>query len=124
MRLDERTLVSRVDRVNVKELRVWVRSGWVRPAHGENGPVFDDVDIARVRLLCELKKDMKLSTETLGIVLPLLDRLHKTRRELRALTEVLGEMLDGETEAVRQRVAARVRNKIGRAEDDETTGQD
>lgn len=124
MRLDERTLVSRVDRVNVKELRVWVRAGWVRPAHGENGPVYDEVDIARVRLLCELRKDMNLSTETLGIVLPLLDRLHQTRRELRALTDVLTEVLEDESEAVRQRVAARVREKIGRAEGDDMSGQD
>lgn len=117
MRLDEQSVVSRVNRVNVKQLRVWVRAGWVRPAHGENGPVFDEVDIARIRLLCELKTDMNLSTETLAIILPLLDRLHQTRRELRALTEVLSE----EPEAVRQRVAARIQKKIGRAEDDDTT---
>lgn len=108
MRLDERTLVSRVDRVNVKELRVWVRAGWVRPALGENGPVFDEVDVARVRLLCELKKDMKLSSETLGIILPLLDQLHQARRELRILSQVL----DDEPAAVRQRVAARITQKI------------
>lgn len=120
MRLDERSVVSRVDRVNVKELRVWVRAGWVRPVHGENGPVFDEVDIARIRLLCEMKKDMKLSTETFAIVLPLLDRLHQTRRELRAVTEVLDE----EPEEVRQRVAKRVRERIGPAEDNDKTRQD
>lgn len=120
MRLDERTVVSRVDRVNVKELRVWVRAGWVRPAHGENGPVFDEVDIARIRLLCELKKDMNLSTDTFAIILPLLDRLHQTRRELRALTEVLG----AESEAVKQRVATRIREKIGRTEDDDSAKED
>lgn len=32
MKLDEQSVVSRVDRVNVHELRVWVRAGWVRPA--------------------------------------------------------------------------------------------
>ncbi len=120
MRLDERSVASRVDRVTVRELRVWVRAGWVRPAHGENGPVFDDVDIARVRLLCELKKDLKLSTETLEIILPLLDPLHQTRRELRALTDVLVE----ETEAVQQRVAVRVRDKISNTKDGDTPQQE
>lgn len=77
------------------------------------------MEIARIRLLCELKKDMKLSTATLAIILPLLDQLHQRRRELRALTDVLGK----EPAAVRNRVAARVWKKIGPAEDDDTQHQ-
>lgn len=112
MRYDEQTVVSRVDRLNIKDLRIWVRAGWVRPAQGEEGPVFDEVDIARVHLLCEMKKDMRLSTKTLSVVLPLLDRLHQTRRTLRALAEVLGEQPDD----VQRLVAARLKDKIGDAE--------
>lgn len=113
MSLDERTVVTHVDRLTIKELRIWVRSGWVRPAHGEAGPLFDEVDIARVRLLCELKKDMRLSKKTLAVILPLLDRLHQTRRELRILAEALAE----QPEEVRQAVVSRVRDKIDHAED-------
>ena len=89
MSFDERTVVARVRRLNLRELRIWVREGWVRPAQSDAGPVFDEVDIARIRLLCDLKKDMSLPTDALPVVLALLDHLHQTRRELRALTEAL-----------------------------------
>ena len=94
MNFDEHMVVARVKRVTLRDLRIWVREGWVRPAHGEAGPVFDNVDIARVRLLCDLKKDMSLSTDALPVVLTLIDRLHQTRRELRAFKEALSEQPD------------------------------
>lgn len=104
MSFDERTVVARVKRVNLKELRFWVREGWVRPAHGQKGPIFDDMDIARIRLLCDLKKDMSLPTDVLPVILPLLDRLHQTRRELRALSKAI----EKQPEHVRQTLAAAI----------------
>ena len=53
MRFDERTVVTEIRRLTLKDLRFWVQEGWVRPAQGEQGPVFDDIDVARLRLLCD-----------------------------------------------------------------------
>ena len=103
MSFDERTVVGQVQRVSLKELRIWVREGWVRPAQSDRGPIFDEVDIARVRLLCDLKKDMSLPTDALPVVLALLDNLNQTRRELRALTAAL----DTQPEIVRRTVVTR-----------------
>lgn len=89
MKLDERAVVASVERLTLRELRTWVRQGWVRPAHGAGGPYFDDIDIARLRLLCDLRKDMALPTDVMPIVLILIDQLHRTRRDLRRLTEAL-----------------------------------
>lgn len=89
MSFDERMVVARIRRLTLRELRFWVREGWVRPVHGDAGPVFDEIDIARVRLLCDLKKDMSLPTDTLPVVLTLIDHLHEVRRELRCLTQAL-----------------------------------
>jgi len=94
MNFDEQMVVARIKRVTLRDLRFWVREGWVRPAHGEAGPVYDNVDIARIRLLCDLKKDMSLSSDALPVVLTLIDRLHETRRELRALKEALAHQPD------------------------------
>ena len=80
MSLGEKDVVARVERVTLRELRLWVREGWVRPLTGEAGPVFDEVDIARVHLLCELRKDMALPNDALPTVLTLLDHLHRVRR--------------------------------------------
>jgi chaperone modulatory protein CbpM len=100
MSLDEHTVVARVARVNLRELRLWVRQGWLRPAQGEAGPVFDELDIARIRLLCDLRKEMSLPNDAVPVVLTLLDNLHRTRRELRALTRAIEDQPDEVREAV------------------------
>lgn len=105
MSWDERAVVARIERLTTRELRRWVREGWVRPAHGEGGPVFDDLDVARLRLLCDLRKDMGLPLDTVPTVLTLIDHLHHTRRELRRLTEALEE----QPTEVRRAVLAAVR---------------
>lgn len=105
MSLDERMVVTRVRRLTLRDLRFWVREGWIRPAQGEKGPVFDEVDVARIRLLCDLRKDMALPTDALPVVLTLIDNLHQTRRELRALTSALQDQPD----EVRHAVVARLK---------------
>jgi chaperone modulatory protein CbpM len=107
MSLDERAAVARIERLTLRELRLWVSEGWVRPAQGERGPVFDDLDIARLRLLCDLRKDMALPPDATATVLTLIDQLHRTRRDLRRLTEALEEQ-DAD---VRGAIAAAIRRR-------------
>ena len=107
MSFDERTVVARVERLTLRELRLWVREGWVRPAQSERGPIFDDLDVARLRLLCDLRKDMALPTDVMPTVLTLIDHLHRTRRELRRVTEALDE----QPTEVRRTVTAAVRRR-------------
>ncbi len=83
--LYERDVVAAVRRLHLRELRLWVEMGWVRPAGSDNGPVFDDLDVARIRLVCDLRKDMALPTDAVPVVLSLLDQIHGLRRELRGL---------------------------------------
>ena len=87
--------------VSVAELRVWRRSGWVAPAEGDAGPVYDEVDMARVRLVCGLRDDLGLDEEAIPVVLSLMDQLYGVRRELRALARAVDQQ---EVE-----VAARIR---------------
>jgi chaperone modulatory protein CbpM len=91
MSLDERMVVARIERLTLRELRLWVREGWVRPARGGRGPVFDEIDVARLRMLCDLRKDMAVPSDVLPAMLTLIDHLHRTRRDLRLLTEALDE---------------------------------
>lgn len=107
MRWDERTVVARIERLTLRDLRFWVREGWVRPAQGESGPVFDELDEARLQLLCDLRKDMALPADVVPTILTLIDHLHQTRRDLRRLTDALGE----QPEEVRKSVASAVRRR-------------
>lgn len=109
MSYDEHTVVARVARLNLKELRYWVRQGWLRPAKSDAGPVFDELDIARIRLLCDLRKEMSLPNDVLPVVLDLVDRLHQTRREFRALAKALDE----QPEDVRRSVVCRFQDIHG-----------
>lgn len=103
MSYDERTVVMRVDRLTLRELRLWVRKGWVRPAEGTAGPRFDEVDVARIRLLRDLSKDMSISADALPLLLSLIDRLNQTRREFQCLQRAL----EGQPEPVRQDIVTR-----------------
>ena len=107
MSMDERRVVAEIQRLSLKELRLWVREGWVRPAQGNYGPVFDEIDIARIRLLCDLKKDMDLPSEALPVVLSLIDRLHETRRNFRCLMNAL----EAQPDEVRRSVVASFRSQ-------------
>jgi chaperone modulatory protein CbpM len=100
-RLGEAEVVERLGRVTVAELRVWCEAGWVAPALGETGLVFDEVDLARIRLVCELRDDLGLDEGAIPVVLSLVDPLYGVRRELRALARAVDRQPDD--------VAARVR---------------
>ena len=111
MSFDERTVVARIERLTLRELRLWVREGWVRPAQSERGPVFDDLDVARLRLLCDLRKEMALPTDVMPTVLTLIDHLHRTRRELRRVTEAIDEQPTEVRRAVIGAVRRRAENE-------------
>jgi chaperone modulatory protein CbpM len=84
-------VVGEIGRLQVSELEAWVRAEWVRPERGAGEPRFTEVDVARVRLICELREDLGIDEETLPLVLSLVDQLYRTRRRLRGLSWALRE---------------------------------
>ncbi len=94
MSYDEHEVVRQVRRVTLRELRGWVRQGWVRPREGAMGPVFDEIDIARIRLVCDLRKEMSIPADTLPVILSLIDQLHTARHDFRCLAEAVAEQTD------------------------------
>jgi chaperone modulatory protein CbpM len=80
-------LAGRVDRV---ELTHWIEVGWVTPERREREePAFSDLDIARVCLICDLRRDLAVEEETVPLVLSLLDQVYTLRRQMRALAGAL-----------------------------------
>lgn len=86
------------------ELRLWIQERWVRPESQGEGYVFHEVDIARVRLIVELRHELAVDEEALPVILDLLDQVYDLRRRLRAI----GEALDAQPDSVRQAVRARL----------------
>lgn len=79
-----------------EDLERWIGAAWVRP-DGEAGQwVFHDIDVARVRLIVQLRDQMRVNEDALPVVLRLLDRLYEERRRMRRLRDALDLSLPGE----------------------------
>lgn len=94
MRLSEQDVVEVVQEVSVRRLRLWVRKGWIAPAAGTGGPAFDHADLARVRLVCQLKDEFNLNEDAVSLVLSLMDQVYGLRSELRTLATAVEQQPD------------------------------
>src|ERR687884_365567 len=66
------------------EVLRWVEAECVRPEPGE-GFRFRAIDVARLRLIRELDRDLAVDPEAIPVVLDLLDQVYDLRRRVRAL---------------------------------------
>lgn len=90
--------------LQAEELRRWIAERWVRPESAAEGYVFQEVDIARVRLIHDLRYDLAIDEEAMPVVLQLLDQVYGLRRRLRAIAEAI----DAQPETVRETLRARI----------------
>ena len=96
----EDELVVQVRQLSVQRLHRWIRLGWVRPDRVEGAAVFDDVDVARVRLLHDLEHEMEFDEDTVPLLLSLLDQIHGLRNELKSLVSAV----DQQPQDIRERI--------------------
>ena len=104
MMITETEVVARFTRLNAQVLEHWIAIGWLKPHRGDEGFFFDDADIARTHLLCDLCYDMDLRDEEMAVVLSLMDQLHSTRSLLRAMTVAVHSQPNEIREAILTRV--------------------
>ena len=83
-------ILSRRVGVEQAEIARWVELAWLRPDGSASAWVFHEVDVARVRLIVELRS-LEVDDEAMPVVLSLLDQLHATRRCLRLLQQAVDE---------------------------------
>jgi len=79
-------LLERVGGLDEAELVRWIEQRWVRAESAPGGYLFREVDVARVRLILEIRRDFAVDEETLPVLLALLDQLYRARRQLGALS--------------------------------------
>ncbi len=83
------TLCIRVAGLRREDVEHWIGQAWVRPDGQPGGYLFHDIDVARVRLIVELREQMQVNEEALPVVLSLLDQLYETRRRMRRVRDAL-----------------------------------
>jgi chaperone modulatory protein CbpM len=99
IRLD--ALLALVADLQAEELRRWVEESWVQPDLGEDDAwLFDEIDVARVRLIHDLRHRLDTPEESVPVVLSLLDQVYDLRRALNAMTRAVCEQPDPVREAV------------------------
>jgi chaperone modulatory protein CbpM len=72
-------------------LEAWIHEEWIVPAESAGEMTFSDADVARVQLIRDLKNDLGVNDEGVGVVLNLVDQVHGLRR---VLTELLKTVHD------------------------------
>ena len=84
MRTGEFLMQSHLD---AQALDEWIESGWLRPHGNRSSREFSDVDLARARLIADLRGALGVNDEAVPVVLDLIDQIHGLRRLVRELLE-------------------------------------
>ena len=71
------------------DLLTWVERGWVRPEPVEQDWVFEAIDVARVRLIHDLRFGMDVGDDAIPLLLALLDQVYALRGTLRSVADAV-----------------------------------
>jgi chaperone modulatory protein CbpM len=99
-------LMRRFAGLDAAELSRWVENRWVVPetAAEEGGErwVFHEVDVARVELILDIRREFAVDDEALSLVLGLLDQVYSLRRQMRRLCDALEQQPPEIRDAIRR----------------------
>lgn len=100
----EDELLARCAGLTRRDLRRFVASGWVRPGRSEGRVVYREIDVARVDLILDMRRDLGLTGEGLQVALDLMDQVYGLRWQLRRLAEAI----EAQPREVRREIARHV----------------
>jgi chaperone modulatory protein CbpM len=95
-------LLRRVAGLDRAELVRWIENRWVVPDEAGSAWRFTEVDIARVELILDIRREFLIDDEAMPLVLGLVDQVYSLRRQLRRLCDALAAQPDDVREAVRR----------------------
>src|SRR5580692_10291499 len=78
-------LLIRFRGLDRRDLSRWVDNRWVLPERHADAWVFHEVDVARVELILDIRRDFAVDDEAMALVLGLLDQVYDLRRQMRRL---------------------------------------
>jgi chaperone modulatory protein CbpM len=99
--MDVRAVTSLFADLPDVELISWVERGWVHPDSEESGFTFREIDIARVYLIHDLRREMEVPEDTIPLVLSLLDQVYDLRSRLRTVLRAVEQQPPDIREALR-----------------------
>ena len=78
-------VIAEISGLKRQDLERWISNAWVRPDKLADGYAFREIDVARARLILEMRDEMEINEDALPVVLSLLDQLYDLRRQMRDL---------------------------------------
>lgn len=103
-------LLSVHDRLTTMHVERWVARGLLRPAGTADAWTFEQIDVARVRLLAELEGDIGFDDEAVETIVGLVDQVHTLRSQL----DLLAHAIAAQPAETREALAAALR-RLGRS---------
>jgi chaperone modulatory protein CbpM len=79
-------LDDRIDRITLDD---YIARAWVRPVEDHEIRYFEEIDVARIRLVQQLRQDMMINDEGVDVALHLLDQLYGLREQMRRLEQAI-----------------------------------
>jgi chaperone modulatory protein CbpM len=95
-------LIRRFSGLNRLELTRWIENRWLLPDDADGGWVFHEVDVARVELILDIRREFAVDDEAMPLVLGLLDQVYSLRRQMRRLCDALEAQPPAIRDAIRQ----------------------
>ncbi len=97
-------IISKLDfleraRLDRETLEVWIEEEWLLPGRTADELVFSEMDLARAKLIRDLKHDMGVNDEGVGVILNLLDQIHGLRKVMADLLRSAHEQSAGVDDA-------------------------
>ncbi|MBB5042355.1 chaperone modulator CbpM [Shinella fusca] len=89
MRMDKQTFLK-TSGLQVKVLELWIEQEWLVPQQTASGVFFEEIDVARVRLIRELQSRIGANDAGIDVILHLMDQLHGMRRAMAELRRDMG----------------------------------
>ena len=80
--METQEFISR-SHLDAATLNVWIDEEWLIPRASGSALQFSDADLARARLIRDLKLELGVNDEGIGIIMHLLDQLHGLRSLVR-----------------------------------------
>ena len=88
MKISEQEFLA-VSGISSATLRDWLEERWLVTDLSSPDILFSDIDLARARLIHDLRYAMGINDPGVSVVLDLVDQIHGLRRQLRGLRHVI-----------------------------------
>ena len=97
-------LVETIDELTHDELARWLDEGLIRPQRRAGTRYYREIDVARVRLIVEMRQELRVHSDDIPFFISLIDQIHGLRHQLRRLAQAVEEQPESVRREIRRKL--------------------